>query len=43
MEKSYRRLTPEDFRTKITEYALLTLLAWLALFAGLAFLRFGTG
>jgi len=43
MEKGYRRSPPDAFRTKVTEYALLTVLASLALFAVLAFLRFGTG
>ena len=34
---------PDAFRAKITKYALLTVLTWLALLAGMAFLRFGIG
>ncbi|MCX5891824.1 MAG: hypothetical protein NTW80_02440 [Deltaproteobacteria bacterium] len=43
MGKGYRKSPPDAFRTRVTEYALLTVLASLALFAGLAFLRFGSG
>ncbi len=43
MSKENRNSPPDDFRAKIAEYALLTVLAWLALLAAMAFLRFGTG
>ena len=43
MSKENRKSPPDAFRAKIAKYALLTVLAWLALFAGMAFLRFGTG
>jgi hypothetical protein len=43
MNKENGTLPPEAFRARIAQYALLTTLTWLALFAGMAFLRFGTG
>jgi hypothetical protein len=43
MSKKDRKSPPDAFRAKIAEYALLTVLAALALLAGMAFLRFGTG
>ncbi len=43
MSKKNRKPPPDDFRTRVAEYALLTILASLALLAGMAFLRFGTG
>ena len=43
MSKENGKSPPDAFRAKITKYALLTVLTWLALFAGMAFLRFGTG
>lgn len=43
MSNGNRKSRPDALQTKITEYALLTILVSLALFAGMAFLRFGTG
>lgn len=43
MSKENRKSRPDALQTKITEYALLTVLATLVLFVGMAFLRFGTG
>ena len=43
MNKENGKSLPDAFRTKITKYALLTVLIWLALFVGMAFVRFGTG
>jgi hypothetical protein len=43
MSKENRKSQPDAFQTRITEYVLLTVLASLALFAGMAYLRFGTG
>jgi len=42
MGKGCRKSPSNAFRTKIAEYALLTLLASLALLAGMAYLRFGS-
>lgn len=38
-----KKAPPDDFRTRVAEYALLTAMASIALFIGMAFLRFGTG
>lgn len=35
--------SPDDFRAKVTKYALWTVLTWLALMVGMAFVRFGSG
>ncbi len=43
MHKENGKPPPDDLRAKITKYALLTVLTWLALFVGMAFVRFGTG
>ena len=43
MNKKNGKSPPDAFRAKIAKYALLTVLASLALFVGMAFLRFGTG
>ena len=43
MIKENRKSRQDAMQTKITEYALLTVLATLVLFVGLAFLRFGSG
>ena len=43
MSKENGKPPPDAFRAKIAKYALMTVLTWLTLFAGMAFLRFGTG
>ncbi len=43
MIKENRKSRPDALRSRVTEYALLTVLATLVLFAAMAFLRFGTG
>ncbi len=43
MSKENEKLPPDAVRAKIAKYALLTVLTWLALFAGMAFLRYGAG
>jgi hypothetical protein len=43
MNKKNGKSPPDAFRAKITKYALWTVLTWLALLVGMAFLRFGTG
>lgn len=43
MSKEKGKSPREAFRAKVTKYALWTVLTWLAILAGMAFLRFGTG
>ena len=43
MRKENGKTPLDEFRTGVAEYALLTVLASLALMVGMAFLRFGTG
>lgn len=43
MAKENRKSHPEAQRTRVMEYALLTALVWLGIFACMAFLRYGTG
>ena len=43
MIKKNQKSRPDALRTRVTDYALLTVLATLALFVAMAFLRFGTG
>jgi Flp pilus assembly pilin Flp len=43
MDKGNRKWHPEANRTRVMEYALLTVLISLGIFACMAFLRYGTG
>ncbi len=43
MVKGHRKAPAASSRTRVTEYALLTVLVSLGLFACMAFLRFGSG